>query len=203
MKTKCPYTFSARSRKSMTAYLLDRTDYAFHYHPFPFSWNVKVGMIDYLHPKGAELDASLDDKWEEHVKENSDSLWNWALEDAQRHYHEGEYSTWAGDDQGHWRFGFYGRSGGHICLESWLGRELNGRCFDLEEYVTSLSFSDLRTLYRAIVCMDHDFTRENATKEVEFHLNFQRTIWEDEQRSKQITQARELESERPDLYQNA
>jgi len=194
-----PYAFPLRSRAAMSAYILDRKAYHDHYTPFPFSWNVKAYHVDYDKPKGEPLDSSLDAEWSKLMRKN-DSYYANALEDAQREYADGEYTTYPGNDQGDWRFGFYGRSAGHLCLETWLGRKMHGRDFDLTEYVTELSFADVRTLYKALVCMDQDFTPHEANKNVEYHLNFQRTLWEEERHAEIEQRARCLEASRPDLY---
>jgi hypothetical protein len=123
-KTRCPYLFPAKSKTEMITYLLmdcqdrqwARTDYEGYF----FNWNVKAHGVDWDNPEGGcKLDPSLDEAWEKEAQE--DWVYQAAFEDAQRHYIEGEWSSSPGDDQGDWQFGFYGRSGGHLCLESWRG----------------------------------------------------------------------------------
>ena len=48
-----------------------------------------------------------------------------------------------------------------------------------EDYLARLFFSDLKALYKAVKYMDVDFTRENASQNVSYQLNFQRTLWEE------------------------
>lgn len=197
--TKCPYTFPARSRVAMTAYLLDRRGYCDHYTGFPFSWNVKAYHVSYEHPAGEALDAALDMEWLAEMESNCER-YNWAVEDAQRHYADKEWTSYPGDDQGDWQFGFYGRSGGHLCLEEWRGLKLYGRDFVAAEWLASLSFASLRAFYRGIVCADSDFTPRAACENIEAQLNWQRSQWEDEQHAEQIEKARDLEASRPDMY---
>ena len=200
--SKHPYKFPLRSRAAMTKYILDRTNYHDHYHPFPFSWNVKVYDVDWRHPKGETIDAALDDEWERHAQEN-EWVSQTAFEDAARTYCEKEYATYPGLDQGDWEFGFYGRSGGHLCLETWRGSKLNGYNFDVTEWVRELSMQDLRTFYRALVCMDHDFTPAKASENVEYCLNFLRVRWEEEKRDEieqaNVAMAEATAEARPDL----
>lgn len=197
--TKRPYSFPLRSRAAMTSYITDRNKYIDHYTPFPFSWKVKAYNVDFENPRGEPHDSSLDAKWSAYIARNG-YLWESAVEDAQRDYSEGDYTTYPGDDQGDWQFGFYGRQGGHICLEKWRGRQMYGRDFDLNEFVTALSFADVRTLYRALVCMDSDFTCAKASENVEYHLAFQRSLWEEREHEKTTHAARCLEASRPDMY---
>lgn len=200
---KRPYTFPARSRKAMAAYLLDRRGYSDHYTPFPFSWNVKAHCVNYDRPTGDyTLSPAFDSAWQDEIT-NSSWRVNSAFEAAQSYYVE-EWCSYPGADQGDWRFGFYGRQGGHLCLEMWRGRKMYGGGFDLEDWLEDLPFSDLKAFYRAVVCMDQDFTQKAARQNVEADLNYQRHQWEEDQIDARESAAREfaddLEQSRPDLY---
>lgn len=197
-----PYTFAAKSRAAMQAYILNRTPYYDHHTSFPLSWNVKAHNVDWYHPDGEPINAALDDAWNAYLQANPDVA-DLAFEDAQRGYIEGEWTSYPGDDSGDWKFGFYGRQGGHLCLEEWRGRKLYGRDFDLQEWLESLSFAELRAFYRGIVTADSDFTPTQASKEVEYHLAFHRANWEAERDAEITAEARSLESTRPDMYASA
>ena len=208
MTTKCPYVFAAKSRAAMTAYILDRRGYSDNYRRYPFSWNVKVYRIDWAHPKGEYvLNPAFDAAWRAYVEED-DSVSANAFEDAQRVYSEKEWTSWPGDDQGDWEFSFCGRAGGHLCLESWKGETLAGiDGGDLSDWLTELPFPRLRRFYRALVCMDSDFTPEKASEEVEYHVNFQRGMWEETRQFKLDAElakfVEQMESSRPDMYGEA
>lgn len=194
-----PYNFEAKSRSAMTAYLLDRKGYCDHYTNFPFSWNVKAYHVNWEHPKGEPINARLDKEWLAEMESNCER-YSWAVDDAQRHYAEKEWTSYPGDDQGEWQFGFYGRSGGHMCLETWRGYKVYGRGFDLAEWIEAANFKELRAFYRGIVCADHDFTTCAACEEIEWQLNFQRVQWEEEHDQTMDDDAREQEEARPDMY---
>lgn len=184
MKHKCPYTYPHRSRRSIIDYLLDHESYGGWNHPSrgwsPFSWNVKVYNMKELANEGEVVDPTFDEEWLEHLKGNQDLI-DIAFEDARRGLIEGEYTTYPGDDQGDWEFCFGGRSGGHLILWKWRGTDLIFNCEEeFKGWLTGLSWDDLRVLYRGIRCMDHDFTQEKAEKEVNYQLNFQRRLFEEE-----------------------
>jgi hypothetical protein len=207
-KTKCPYTFAAKSRAAMTAYILDRRGYVYHHTRYPFSWNVKAHNVDWLRPKGeCELDPAFDAAWEKYVERESGAygVESAAFDDAQRQYADGERTSYPGDDQGDWKFGFYGRCGGHLCLESWRGKSVIGMdAEDIRERLAEMPFPTLRHFYRALVCMDSDFTPANASANVEHQVNFMREQWEDMRREERDAALADfverMEADRPDLY---
>lgn len=193
---KCPYQFPLRSREAMLGYLRVHESY----HPlnvwnggFVLSWDVKVYNPDWSGHSGSyTVDASLDAAWAAHVQEQAAELDELVFEAARFLLSNGEYSTYPGDDQGQYTFFFNGRSGGHLCLASCdivpamytygvIPFSFHDRGH-YSEYLASLSYADLRTLYKAIVCMDSDFTRANATVAVNEQINFFRSQWEEEQR---------------------
>lgn len=201
MKTKCPYQFPHKSRAGMTAYLADHESYGGWNHPFrrwsPLSWNVKLGGFSNDGKRGEfKANPEFDDAWDSYVQ-SSNSVWDWITEDMCRTYSDSEYTTYPGDDQGQWKFCFAGRSGGHMILESWQiarpqrdgkpdGLSLKVdflRQFDRDswvEWLGEIEFSTLRALYRAVRCMDQDFTRDKLNREFEHQLNFRREQWEGE-----------------------
>ncbi len=193
MKTKRPYTYPHKSHKAIIDYLINHKDYKGWNHPYrgysPLAWNVKVYDVDKTggrKSKYAEpIDPLLDDKWEDFVTENMDDLWSRIIEDAQSLYIEGDYCTYPGDDQGDWKFCFGGRSGGWLILSEW--KNDNFLKMDSknswEDYLDDSSFSNLTILYKAVRCMDADFTREKIQDEVNYQMNFQRVLWEEEIRN--------------------
>ncbi len=192
---KHSYTFPARSRADMTDYLLSHVGYGGWNHPIrrwsPLAWNVKVHSFDQTGQchGGEACDPLLNDEWLFYLKDN-DWVISTAFEDAGRYLIEGDYTTYPGNDQGDWRFCFGGRSSGWLILEIWKKdnflKGFSGHGFrgtnEWFVYLKDLSFSDLRTLYRGVRCMDVDFTPLNARKEVSYQINFQRVLWEEKLR---------------------
>jgi hypothetical protein len=202
-KTKCPYSFPLKSRKAMTEYILARKGYSDGGTKFPFSWNVKAHGVNYERPEGEYTPLEkFDELWKKKLQDTLISTW--AFEDTQSDY-VNEYSTYPGADQGEWTFGFYGRSSGHLCLEKWQEQKFYGRGFgDVEEWLLNLSFMRIRQFYKALVCMDKDFTQKNASINVAAALNNIRKDFEEEllalQEETEKSFAEEYENSRPDLY---
>ena len=200
-KHRCPYTYPHRSRAGMTAYIVDRTAHSDYHTTYPICWNVKVYSADWSGHAGDEtVNARFDKAWDEYMNDNPEFS-SMIFEDAGRTFSEGEYTTYPGDDQGDWRFGFFGRSGGWLALTEWTGTKLYGRDFDLAEFCAALSFTELRILYRALRCMDADITRDKVNEEVSFHVNFQRHQWEADRLAEEDENARDAEANRPDMYE--
>lgn len=207
-KTKCPYSFPAKSKTAMLTYLLneERRDRLWgSYDGYFFHWNVKAHGVDWGNPKGeCTLDPSLDVAWAKEVQ--GEWVYNAAFEDAQREYSDGEWSSWPGDDQGDWQLGFYGRQGGHLCLESWRGFKFYRKDeSEIADWLEQLDHADLRKFYMGIVTADSDFTPAKATENVEYHVNFIRGSWEEQQKDlaeqEAIAFAESYADSRPDLYQ--
>lgn len=200
MKTKHPYTWPHRSRAAMTDYLIEHESYGGWNHPYrhwsPLSWNVKLNPSWEGKAGDYKTNDALDHQWNLYCTTGAGSeyLWDEIVKNMRRHYTDSEYTTYPGDDQGDWKFCFAGRSGGHMLLEEWkhgcnflkdIGSEDGWR-----EYLDSRTFSTLNTLYRAVRCMDHDFTREKMNAEFDYNLTFRRWEWEEEyRRNEKFSQA--------------
>jgi hypothetical protein len=206
---KAPYSFPERSRAGMVK-AIEAISSPYYDRPrsFAFSWNVKYprgidvtanGLAPYAQ---APLDPALDDAWQ--GESEKPERFDWLLEDTRRDVDE--YSTYPGEDQGAFEFGFYGRQGGHLCLESAFGFDLSNMD-DLAETLrdpAETSFKDLRRLYRALVCMDSDFSRAKVRDAFAYAWAWQRMIWEEETKAERAhvnaAIAAEYEESRPDLY---
>lgn len=207
MKRKHPYRWSLRSRAAITDFLAqDWRCYSQRHGSFLFSWCVKVDLNSNqrMGKAGEEpVDARFDMAWEEYLERN-DSLFWLCCEDAARYYLEDGYTSYPGDDQGDWKMTQCGRSGGYLALTAWRGYSLDGYGEQaIRDFCEEMPFKDLRAFYRGIVCLDHDLTREKASAEVAFHLNFQRSQWEESLVAAETVAARSLEESRPDLYPNS
>lgn len=185
MKSK--YIFPHKSRKSIIQYFTNHTQYQGWNHPSrgwsPFAWNVKIynedesgGWATKIHEP---LDPLLNEEWEIYYKKNQFVIWDNVIEDC-RNYYRKHYTTYPGDDQGDWEFCFGGRSGGWMILEKWRNTNFLSKFsrFEFLDWLDELSFSDLFTLYKAIRCMDVDFTREKMESNFNYNLSFYRVNWE-------------------------
>lgn len=201
--TKCPYTYPHRSKSGMIQYLTSHDSYGGWNHPnrgwSPLSWNVKLYSFKTDGKQGdSKPNEALDDAWGQYTEQNPE-LFNWIVEDMQRTYAEGEYTTYPGNDQGDWEFCFAGRSGGHMLLQTWKNSWANVdflRDFSSEaewgQWLDGLSFKNLQRLYRAVRCMDQDFTRTKINQEAEYQMSFRRQEWESEQSESELMACRDI-----------
>jgi hypothetical protein len=201
-KGPAPYTWPHRSRAAIREYLLERRGRLYGSGHYPFVWNVKVYSAEFdgpcLRTYDPTLDPALDSEWDSYVESNGDQLfWHWC-EDAGRGISEGEWTSYPGDDQGDWEFGFEGRSGGWIVLEKWRGRDVRNFA-PFSEW----SWPDLVAFYRGIRCADSDFTQANAVVSVEDYAAAYRADWEAEKREEAEEEAESaaasMAAARPDL----
>lgn len=194
MKIKCSfYTFPHKSRISIIEFLINHQNYGGWNHPYrgwsPLAWNVKVHYVDQTggrNSKNAQpIDPLLDEEWEDFMTENMDDLWSLIIEGARNYLLEKLYTTYPGKDQGDWKFCFGGCSGGWLILEKWKNDNFLKMAHKESwvDYLNNLSFSDLTILYKAVRCMDVDFTKEKVKDEVNYQLNFQRILWEEQIRN--------------------
>lgn len=214
--TKCPYSFPARSRKAMLAYLGAHSSYwpmSSWNRGFVLAWNVKIYKLD-SSGKAAPLDYPVQDRfdaqWEAYAENDSHLFWE-ACENAARLYTDGEWSNYPGIEQGEWQFGINGRSGGYMILSdapAWLTKPRGWACNrmtwdsrgDYQEWLAELPTDQLRRFYRAIVALDRDLRREACESEVAYHIAFRRHEWESDLIAAETCSARRQEAERPDLY---
>lgn len=211
---KTPYAFPLRSRAGMMDYLGEHESY-WPMHSwnrgFVLSWNVKVYNADATGRSGCEaVNPAYDARWEAHVKQSRGALFRRACEEAASYLLDGEYSTCPGADQGAYAFALNGRNGGHMWL-SHCNIVAQPRAWAMapfifhdrehwNDYLNTLLFPDLRKLYKAIACMDQDFTREKITAHISHHLNHYRYEWELEQEQALAEAAVTWEASRPDMY---
>lgn len=196
---KHPYNFSARSRAAM-ADAIEAIGHqrGYDHRRFPFCFNVKLwdgwndgaATLNKLEGAEWELRPEWDDAWESYAEEHSEGLFErvrdsmyWSMVDS--------YSTYPGDDCGEWQFEFAGRQGGWLCLVSGPGFDFRNR--HLDDIVSEVRGSDpyerftwdeCKRLYRALVCMAHDFRRDAITAETRYQLAFIRSEWEQEREAR-------------------
>ena len=204
---KNPYNFSARSRADMISALESIGGRYDGRNRYPFAWNVKIhsigdmtaaGLAEFDSGTGEPFSPAWDSAWAAHL-ERSDSLFWDICSDAGRYYTDGDYCTWAGNDQGDYGFEFHGRSGGWLVLTKWRGRSL--RDFSIADdcgadSYASLTWPEVRQLYRAIETMNQDFTPAKIRAEFRSHLAMARGQWEEARHEA-------IESARGDQVENA
>lgn len=187
-----PYKFPARSRAAMIAALESVGGHYERFARYPFAWNVKIHSwgditaagLSGLEPDGNPFNPAFDKAWQDYA-ESSDSLFWEVCSNAARYYTDGDYCTWPGDDQGAYEFELHGRSGGWLVLTKWHGRSL--RDFSVpddcaaDEFAT-LSWPEVRQLYRAVMTMEQDLTPAKVLQEFRYHLAYARSNWEAERR---------------------
>jgi hypothetical protein len=178
--SKCPYTYPHRSKAAQIEYLVAHTNRNSDHHWWPLVWDVKfysanVDGIGTDYP----IRRWLDDRWAEYRQENCDELWSMVVENMQDHYVKCEYTTWPGDDQGDWAFCFFGRSGGWMRLDHWKSQEMHFvGTDDWREWLEEQPAERVRTLYRAVICMDQDFQRNHIEAEFAYQMHYRRHDWE-------------------------
>lgn len=224
-----PYSFPARSRRDMIAYLHEHDTY------WPMnsnnggcvlSWNVKIynfddagkgelwARVNKIKPASLRKEFSprpdRDAAWQSYIEADPEFFWHVAA-DAGRMYYDAEWTNYPGIEQGEWKFFSNGRSGGHLCLSEcpgWVPAPRAFRCCemtwqsksDFQDWVTDLSTETLRKFYRAIRVLDTDLERPKVEAEVSYQVAFRRQQWEEEQDEREERDARKQEAERPDLY---
>jgi hypothetical protein len=197
---KCPYSFPARSRAAMA----DAIESIGHYRAYgygseryPFCWNVKLDGLwrsDAATLNAANSEHGLRPAWDsafESYCEGDSGQGVFERVQVSMWFQAENYSTWPGDDSGQWGFTLAGRSGGWLCLVDSPVGKIAGQ--SLEELVESIRltgegeewpFANVRTLYRGLVCMDSDFTRDKVNAETRYQLAHVRAEWESERADK-------------------
>lgn len=189
--TAAPYDWGDPTWAEVVAYIThDRTYSRYNEPTCTNTFNVKA-YPDCDSPQGEHtLDPAYDDLWDEHINSRDGQYtFDRAYERARMNAEEWTpYFTPAfGPD--HPVVGFAGRSGGYVCLEV-LDRSKGSfeDAFDEIFYKTDEALLDA---YLIMLCADCDFTSQNATRGVEWHLNDLRHEWEQEQNEEQEEQGDE------------
>lgn len=209
--SKSPYSFPARSRAAMIGAIESMGhNRSYHYRSYPFCFNVKLdsGWNDGAAKMQEHADSILrpewDSEWEAHAEKESESIF-YSVQEAM-HWQLEDYSTYPGDDSGQWKLETHGRGGGWLCLVGGPGYELHGESLDSiieamgfdDDGESDWSFPDIRTLYRALVCMTHDFRREAITNETRYQVARLRAEWEAERLQEADSAMRESIEDRDD-----
>lgn len=139
-----------------------------------FCFNVKVYHVDFSfdnllkrYREAGEL-GQVSERWLAEARkllpENESNFWEWAIEDARRGVTDDDAwkTTWAGKDvRAEW--GFYGRSGGWLCLESFNGYCMSPHMVELSE----LDYQMLVDLAEMIQWASHWTQRDRVRRSVE------------------------------------
>lgn len=183
---------------------------------FVLSWNIKVYRADYsgkCNQKEFPTNDRFDDQWDSYCQTNHD-LFNWACEDGTRYYTEGDWTNYPGIEQGEWKFGINGRSGGHMILSDcpgWLPAPQGWTCCkmtwdsraDYQEWLNNLETPTLRQFYRAIRVLDRDLNDQACEREISYQYAFRRHEWEADLIADEECSARKQEAARPHTGRDA
>lgn len=179
------YRVPSRTREEVIDFL---AQHSFHretpWGDFSLSWNIKVYHFDSSGKEGnPEANPAFDARWEAFV-EKKPELFYTVCGDALREYLENEYSTYPGDDMGHYGFHTAGRSGGHLVLtrvEGIPSGELKWESkSDLLDSLRALDDQQLVKLYRLVVSLDRDLSEENKAKAMARGYSDERAFMESE-----------------------
>ena len=199
MEAEGPYTYPLTDRADIEAWLGEHTAYS-----GCLAWNIKVHYR--FDTSGAayrdefKFEPRFDEAWKQEIEDDND-LFDIACEDATRMYVEGDWTRYPGVEQGEYKFGISGRSGGWMLLEDWPGpKPVWIDRDDFQCWLQDLDDETLNKFYQVIVQLDHDLSRDACRKEMEYRYAFRRSVWEDEQLDAEENAAREIGASRPDMY---
>lgn len=176
-RTPAHYAAPLRSRKAMTDWLLATFDQRFYDRDhWLLCFNVKLyrldlsfdHLLDVAAKRGDITTHKGDPVWEAAAraiyKENEAHLYEWAVDDARGAFYgpmrDDTFRSLYDGTPVDTEFGFYGRSGGWLVLESFEGYKLSG---DAAEVFGDMNFATLRLLYRFAVMLCADLTRPGLT----------------------------------------
>ena len=217
-KFKCPYTYPHRSREKMAHYVaINCGEYWAGHHDgcFPLNYYVKADHVDldfdHLWEKYApeHMPAEVKDVVKnpefaaayemvarrEYDRIEQNTLWEWGQEGAWNSVTDSDTfgSLWSGGTY-KCKFGLYGRSGGHLCVEEAVGFNLNKKPEDLYNELNDPEYTrieDLRILYKLARQWEVDFTAKKASAEIEyqaawqFFVNVVEGAWEEHRKEMQ------------------
>lgn len=213
--TEGPYTYPHTERVDIIAVLGDHrsccSTNAWN-SGFCVAWHVKVPYN--VDTSGAAyrsdfgFETRFDEAWDKYLEQHREmfcEVWT----DVISRYTNGEWTRYPGIEQGEYKFGFNGPSGGYLMIKDWPGPTPSpGTTFpmiwdnrdDYQGWLKELRDNDLNKFYRVIVQLDRDLSRNEICKAIDQEYAFRRSLWEDEQRKQEESAARELEASRPDMY---
>lgn len=222
---KTPYRYPLRSRAAITDFLLEHQSY----HPMNswnggrvLAWNIKVYHFDETGHTGAKaagdvtLHERFDAAWEEHCEQND--MFREACGNALSYYcDEALWTPYPGPgekwQQGTFKFFVNGRSGGYLCLDRWpITSDVGAwRHFPMawhdsghfEGWIKDLDWPTLRTVYKVVVELDHDLSREAVTSEINYQFAWLRSQFEEGLLADERADADALMEARPDMYRAA
>jgi len=179
-----PYTYPAQKRVAIVKELISHANHCSdQYSMFRLAWNIKVYDVD-TSGKTSEYpgDAQFDARWEQYLKDEGQSVWESAQEDALSSYVGGMYTVYPGEMQGKIHLEVEGRSGGWLVLDridgvgklGWDSQQA------MEEELMGYSAEDLAVLYKVVRNLDRDVTRQRAGAELAHQYAFIRSQQEEE-----------------------
>ncbi|MCK5307111.1 MAG: hypothetical protein KAJ73_00735 [Zetaproteobacteria bacterium] len=190
---KCPYSYTARSRKAMTEFLTGIGGHCDHDN-YPLAFNVKAHGVDLsfdhlwkkyhvegsgeMAPKPSDLTFQGGLEYRKLCKEqydqHEDYLFEWGSDGARMGITDGDsYRMLWNGKLANVKFGFIGRQGGWLVIEEFEGYSLSGVYnSDFPEFLAELTFKELRLLYRLAVQWVVDLGGDVASREIEYQAAF-------------------------------
>lgn len=250
-KFKNPYSYPLTSRRAMAEYICGIGGYSTGYggrDRFAIEFNVAAYATDFdfdhiwekYHKEYVGEEILNDpvkfkayyDLCRELHKQNEEYLWGWGQEDAARGLsdNDGYRMLWDGEKPFRVEMGLYGRSGKHLCIESFEGHDLRKSPEELLEAMMEQElpnrdvvsdrdtladgaswlnwrYEDIRNLYKMCRQWEVDFTPAKASAEVEyqgvfsFFANVVEAAWMD--REREIAEHGELVEAAKNIWENS
>ncbi len=182
-KKENPYAYPLRKKLDIIEFLCDHDDYNDDHGCgyCPLSWDVKarsldlslnglisvfkdkIGLVNWRH--GEDYFDASDSNFMNFLQEKYDEveseLWEWGVEGAQREVTDGDVSCiiWGSQTAERVKFGFFGRTGGHLVVTRYDGYDITGGDGDdFREMLGDIDYKDLVKLYKLTVQWDKDFS---------------------------------------------
>lgn len=179
MKMPDYYKAPLRKRQEIVDWLfLEHKGRTYDYRYYPLVWDVKLyGLnldLDHLIAICKENGEwhEIYDEYMDIIKSlyNPDALYELAVEAAVDGVNRDDTfkELWDGTPL-NVEYTQIGRSGGHLAIERWECQRIDFCSTEAAyDFFSDMPYDELRTLYRLVVMLDHDWTREAACQEVEY-----------------------------------
>jgi hypothetical protein len=181
---KNDYSYPKIGREGIIAELLNHSWYRHgRYGDFHLEWDVKMHMnLDETGKLGEKVNDEYDDRWKKYYDDNEfveDSIFNEVTSNMADHYRNG-YTTYPGDDYGHYELAFEGRSSGHMVLRKMDGVKMGASGMaEAGEMLAEMDDDDLVKLWKVVRALDHDITPEKLAQDWAYNLGLERSNWEE------------------------
>lgn len=185
-KVPAGYEAPLRKRSDMLAEIRRLVEDRYYNRGYPICFNVKLyrtpeitfRLLFETYKRQEGIDEPIDLDWLRERREEFDvaksedfvTLTEWALENMRSLVTDSDCFNhlWDGTSLGDVEWVFEGRSGGWLCLYTIFGQRVDG--MTLDELNETLTYDELRLLYRFIVQCAHDFREEAINDEFVYQM---------------------------------